>query len=299
MKLAKIITALLLTVSLFAGCSSGDRSNSGDAAGQTLRVVASFAPVYAMTLALTDGTENIAVSCMAASSTGCLHDYQITAADMKSVDSADLYIIGGAGMEGSFLDKVESAYPDLNIVDSSQGVSLIAESEDEYNAHIWLSTDNAAIMSGNIAAALEEASPENAQIIEANRAAFAEQMEALRETYQPQFDALTHRKIITFHEAFEYLAEEFGLEVSAVIEVEPGTAPDPQTLNELIESVRTGGVTAIFTEPQYPGGTAQVIAAETGAAVYSLDPIVTGDMDKNSFATVLESDLQTLITALS
>lgn len=293
MKQFKIIFSLILVLAFTAGCSPAPEEDDG-----SINIVASFAPVYAITQAIADGADGISVSCMAANSTGCLHDYQITSADMKAVESADLYIIGGAGMEGTFLDRISSQYPELKIVDSSSGVDVIAEEGGENNPHIWLSTVNASQMAKNIADALSSADPDSSQVYAANLESFRNQLAAAHDEYAGRFAPLAGKKIVTFHEAFEYLGAEFGLEIAAVIEVEPGTAPDPQTLSNLISEVKEDGVSAIFTEPQYPDDTAKVISGETGIPVYTLDPIVTGEMNKDSFVSTFRENLEVLIKAL-
>lgn len=287
--LAGVLTCCLTGL---AACKAPEAADSG-----RLEIVASFAPVYALTLTIAKGADNLSVSCMAANSTGCLHDYQITADDMKRVEKADLYIIGGAGMEGSFLDKITAQYKTLTVADSSEGALLLKE-DGGVNPHIWLSTENAAVMAGNICKALSAASPENADLFRQNLTRFQAGAAALHDAYIDRFSALQNRRIITFHEAFEYLADEFGLEVDAVIETEPGTAPDPQTLSSLIERVKSGSCNAIFTEPQYPDDTARTISRETNVPVYVLDPIVTGEMTADSFLSTLQSDLDTLLSAL-
>lgn len=108
------------------------------------------------------------------------------------------------------------------------------------------------------------------------------------------------RDIVTFHEAFPYFAQEFGLNIVSVIEREPGTEPTGPELGETIEIINSLGVKAIFAEPQYSARAAETIAAETGAKVYLLDPLVTGpkDADPNSYVDTMERNLQTLIEAL-
>ena len=57
----------------------------------------------------------------------------------------------------------------------------------------------------------------------------------------------------------------------------------------------------IFIEPQYNEKTAQTIARETGAAIYTLDPVVTGDLTADAMTDYLkkmEANAQTLKEAL-
>jgi len=63
--------------------------------------------------------------------------------------------------------------------------------------------------------------------------------------------------------------------------------------------VKELGVKALFVEPQYPTKTADTIARETGAAVYSLDPVVSGDGDLESYETIMRKNADVLSEAFS
>ncbi len=55
----------------------------------------------------------------------------------------------------------------------------------------------------------------------------------------------------------------------------------------------------LFTEPQYDDRAAKAVAQETGALIYELDPIVTGDGSIDAYQTVMRKNAQVLIEALS
>lgn len=69
---------------------------------------------------------------MAQPQTGCLHDYQLSSGDMRKLNQADLFIVNGGGME-SFLDNALELFPDLNIIDTSEGVTKLDEPEHEHS----------------------------------------------------------------------------------------------------------------------------------------------------------------------
>lgn len=94
---------------------------------------------------------------------------------------------------------------------------------------------------------------------------------------------ISHRDIVTFHEAFPYFAQEFNLNIIEVIEREPGTEPTPQELENIIKDVNKLPSKILFTEPQYSPAAAETIARETGARIYTLDPIVTGEANEQAF----------------
>ena len=111
------------------------------------------------------------------------------------------------------------------------------------------------------------------------------------------------KKIITFHEAFPYFAKEFGFEISAVIEQEPGTVPSAKELAKIIESIKSvtnrGEDVALFAEPQYSSSVAKIISNETGLSVYELDPCVNGQLEKNAYIEGMEKNLSVLMNAFS
>ena len=96
------------------------------ASAETL--VTSFYPVWILTLNLTDGIEELEVVTMAEPTTGCLHDYTLQNSDMVTLSKADALLVNGAGME-SFLPVVTGAYPDLPVIDATDGLPFIGESD--------------------------------------------------------------------------------------------------------------------------------------------------------------------------
>ena len=114
-------------------------------------------------------------------------------------------------------------------------------------------------------------------------------------TYEP---ALTRRQIVTFHEAFPYFAAAYDLEVVAVVALEPDEPLSPRMLARVVEQVRAAGNPPLISEPQYEGSALRAVAQETGAPVYELDPLVTGDGALTAYEDVMRKNAQTLIEAL-
>ena len=86
-----------------------------------------------------------------------------------------------------------------------------------------------------------------------------------------------------------------------VIEREPGTEPTPKELEETIEKINSLPTKVLFTEPQYSPKAAETIARETGAQIFTLDPIVTGEANldaKNSYIDKMRENMNVLKEAL-
>jgi zinc transport system substrate-binding protein len=265
-------------------------------AGEPLRVVTSFYPVYVATLNVVGGVPRVEVHNMASPHIGCLHDYQLTAGDVRQLADADLLLINGAGME-PFLDKVKDQSPSLRVVDLSEGIPLL-----DGNPHVWLSIEGASRQVDNIAAALSEAAPEKAGEFRANAENYKASLNALGEKMRSALAPYAGTPIVTFHEAFPYFARDFRLDLVGVIEREPGTEPSARELADTIGLVRERKVKALFAEPQFSDNSAQVIARETGARVFQLDPVVTGPSDpaeaRGAYLRAMEKNLGVLLEAL-
>lgn len=301
-KLTALFVALLLFLSPVMACAE--------------TVVTSFYPIYLFALNLLNGIDGVEVANMAEPGTGCLHDYQLQTGDMKLLARADAFLINGAGMEG-YLSGVFDAFPALPVIDASTGVKLLEDCADHehehehdeheghdhaFNAHIWLDAGNAMQMVNNLADGLMTALPAHAEAIAANREDYIARLAALDAELEAALSIVSRKDMITFHEAFPYFAEAYGLHVAAVINRDPDDALSPRQLAELCNTVIALGTPPLFTEPQYEDMAAKTIARETGAALYSLDPIVTGpaiDVPLTLYEDVMRQNLSVLLEALT
>ncbi len=293
LKAVRFITALMILFIITSGCKKEDAAKNRD----EFLIVTSFYPVYIIALNAAEGIEGVRVVNMTPPVTGCLHDYSVTAGDMKNLENADIFLFNGAGME-TFLDKIAGKYPGLKTAELSKGISLLKNSED-VNPHVWVSVSNAAVMTENCVKALTEADPENAGNYKSNGEKYIRKLKTLESEMKSGLAQFRGRKIITFHEAFPYFAKEFNLEIAAVIEREPGSEPSAKELAETIKLVRSAKIKTLFAEPQYPLSSAKVIANETGAEVFILDPAVTGEDDKEAYIKIMRKNLSVLASAFS
>lgn len=291
-------------VFLMTACGGTDKSgleNAADKGGQTsLNVVTSFYPVYLATINITKDISGVTVTNMTEPQTGCLHDYSLRPADMIMLEKADVFVINGAGME-SFLDDVIRQREDLKVIEASKGIALLKDESGEENPHVWVSVTNAVTYVNNIAAQLSEADQANEEQYRSNAAAYVQKLTDLKDEMHSALDGLKSRDIITFHEAFPYFAQEFDLNIAAVVEREPGSEPVPKELAEIIDKIKQTGIKALFAEPQYSSKAAETIARDTGAKVYTLDPVVTGEAvpdAADAYIVTMRKNVETLVEAL-
>ena len=300
--------ALALILALFTLLATGCAAQKD---GQTT-IVTSFYPMYVLTLNVTDGVDGVTVQNMAEQNVGCLHDYQLQTRDMVTLEGADALVINGGGME-QFMDKVMTLREDLPVIDASEGIEMLPSASehdhDDYddhdhegevmNAHVWLDPSLAMVQVRNIAEGLANADPDHADAYRSNAEAYILKLEQLKAEIAEQLAPYAGREIITFHEAFTYFAEAFGLHVAGVIATEPGEEPSTRDIADTCDLVNTLGIRTLFVEPQYPQKAAQTIARETGASIYTLDPCVSGDGSMESYENIMRENARVLTEAFA
>lgn len=293
-KTARLLMILLLITAVLSGCSA-EKTNQNK-----FIIVTSFYPMYISAINITKDIENVFVVNMTTSQTGCLHDYQLLPKDLKTLESANAFVINGAGME-SFIDETIKQKKNLKIIDAGKGIELIKDKNGNENPHIFVSISNNIMQIKNIANELAVIDTKNADKYKSNANAYILKLTAIKEKMKLGLKDIMTRDIITFHEAFPYFAKEFNLNIVAVIEREPGTAPTPKELENTINIIKNSSVKALFAEPQYEPKAAQTIAKETGAKVYTLDPVVIGEANQNAmddYINKMENNLKVLKEAL-
>lgn len=285
---------------------------SASGATSAFTIVASFYPVYLATRNVTRDIPAVDVLSLAPPTAGCLHDYQLTPADLVTLSRADALVINGAGME-SMLDSWRKQHPQIPVIDSSQGIALIMQSAHHHcphhhdheacaavpNPHYWLSISRHIQQVDTIANGLAAADPARAERYLTNAARYVAALRQLRCELRRMLADLPQRELITMHDAFPYFAQEFDLRIAGVILREPGHAPSARHLAELAQLIKQKKLRAIFVEPQYADAPARTLARETGAAIATLDSIVTGPDDLDAYLVAMRRNAHTLVTALA
>lgn len=284
--------ALILVMCLFTGCSVRKQED------KAFEIVTSFYPIYVFTKTLTEGAENVNVTNMTASDTGCLHDYQLMPRDLKKLEKADLFIINGVGME-SFMDKVIEGTDGLEITDTSKDIEIIT-SDGEANPHIWLYILNARKQVEAITESLVARNPENTSVYLSNEAEYVSRLNELHYEFNNAVCELTDKKIITTHSAFDYMAHWYGLQIAGTVMSEHNSEPTAAEISQLVDISKNEGVRAIFKELDYPQTAVNTIAKEAGLPVYTLNPMVSGEEGeyKNVYEKVMRENLAVLKEAL-
>lgn len=276
-----IWSAALVAAGLaLTGC--GGSATSGDDS-DTLTVVAAFAPLADIAEAVGgDAVEVISLTPPGVEP----HDLELSAEQVAAIADADL-VISIPGFQPAVDEAVVQQAPDRSL-DAS---SAVLRSE---NPHVWMSPINAATIARSVNDALSQIKPDAEPTFRAGYDAFAATMSEIDAEYRTALANCESTVIVSSHDAFEYLAKEYGFTTMSVSGISPEAEPSPARLAEITDFVKANGVTTIYTEVLLDPSVAEVIAAETGAQVAVLDPIESLT-DGATIADVMRSNLDVLI----
>ena len=293
-KITSLFLILIIVLTTLSGCGNL-KTEDVNSDTKNFKMVTSFYPLYIALLNITDGAENVEVENMTDSNIHCLHDYTLTTQDLVKLEKADVFITNGLGIE-NFINKVTETYQNLNIIDSSKNIKNIIKTGKENNAHIWLDIDNYMKQVENIANELIILNPENEEIYKQNTAKYIGELEFLSGEIRGNIQREEPIEVISFSESLDYLAGEFKLNIRQVDINHEGTNLSAEKLNELIKYVQTNNVKVVILDEDTNRNSAEALANETGAKIYTLDAGLDGAFDKGSYVSMMLNNLDIVLS---
>ncbi|MDD4094489.1 MAG: zinc ABC transporter substrate-binding protein [Methanothrix sp.] len=272
-----------------SGCISQDQpqssalsdnasDNAQENATDKINVATTIAPLAEFVRAV--GADRVAVTVVVPPGAEP-HTFEPTPSLMVDMSKADLYVMNGAGLE-FWIDRLLQANKDMTVIDSSKGIDLISESEDEMDPHIWISLKNAAVQVQNICSGLIQVDPANKDYYSQNRDSYLEQLKALDEELNSSFTASKKKIFVVHHPAWTYFARDYALEQVPLMENEK--EPGPKYLSQVIDLARQNNITTVFIEPEFNPKSAEVIAKEMNASIKTLDPLAANYLNNMRYA---------------
>jgi len=202
------------------------------------------------------------------------HTFDLAPNRVADIARADIVFMNGLALEESIEDVIANN-AEGPVVRLSSGLPITErdpEAAVNVNPHAWLDVRLAALYVETIRDELIAIDPEGRATYEANATAYLERLgdldRAMEETVASIPEA--NRKLVTFHDAFPYLAERYGLEVVAVVVPSPGQEPSAQAVADLVRTLESEGVPAVYKEPQFNAEVLDRAASEAGVRVLDL-----------------------------
>ncbi len=291
------IAAMLAVIALLgAGITvlTAPRTDKTDA----VRIVTSFYPVYIAVQNIAGDVDGVEVVNMVDGQFGCLHDYQMSPADRVTLQSADIFVMNGAGAE-PFLDTVLSHHAPPTVIDLSDGIPLLEsghvhehdghdhghEATDDLvtvNDHLWVSPLRYRQQIETLRDGLCAADPAHAAIYRDNAAQYLSQIDAIFARLQEAVKPFAAAKTVLLHDSLAYLAEDLSLPVAAALNVGEDSGVSAATLSAAEDALKDASFALFLCDSQYTAvnyAYLQTLCDRT--VVVEVDTCVTGDGAKS------------------
>lgn len=314
MERAWFLKGIIIAVSIilvFSGCG-----NKKETTNEKLQVVATIYPMYEFASKVSGPYADVT---LLVSSGLEPHDWEPTAQDLMLLESADVLVYNGAGMEGWLEEIVDSVKnPNLILLEASQGIALLAgdrhdhdehDGHDEhdhdhnhdhgvFDPHVWLSPALAAEQVKLIEEGLSKAAPELQENFKKNAASYIAELEALDQRFKETLSPYKGKPFVTQHAAFAYLANEYQLVQQPIAGLSPDIEPSAERMADIVEYARKHEIKTIFFESLVSSKVASVIADEIGAETAVLHPLETLTEEEeaagNHYIQLMEHNLRAL-----
>jgi zinc transport system substrate-binding protein/manganese/iron transport system substrate-binding protein len=203
------------------------------------------------------------------------HTFEPTPRSVRTLAGARVLFAVGHGLDDWAARLARGAgVPRVVLVDA--GIALRrTDGADRQRAdpHYWLAARNGQAIATTVARELMRLAPDRREAIERSLAGYLARLDAADAEVRRALADLPDRRIATFHGAFGYFAEAYGLEIAAVFEPYAGVEPPPRFVIEFQRRIRAAGVRVVFAEPQLSLETLRPIARDLGVTLGVLDAL--------------------------
>ena len=243
------------------------------------------------------------------------HEYEPTPADLRKVSEARLLLTSGKHME-NYLNKLQEATGGkadlLKVGDhfSSLKMKQGEHGEQSTNAgaggmkedpHWWHSVSNAKEATKLVRDELIKLDPADKADFEKNAQAYLANLDELEDWIRRKVAELprNQRRLVTSHDAFQYLARDYGFKIEAIEGLTTETEASNRHVSELIDDIKKQHVKAIFLENTLNPKVTTQITRETGAKIGgSLYPDGLGTGAASTYEGMMKHNVSTIVDAL-
>ncbi len=236
------------------------------------------------------------------------HVYEPVPADSIALEKAKLILYNGYNLEPGLIKLMKAAgvrARQVPVGETVKPLQMEKKGEKVPDPHVWGDVGNAIAMVSAIRDALIELSPEDREEFTENAARLTGELMLLDTWISQQLETLPadKRRLVTTHDAFQYYASAYGLEVvGTLIGISTEEQPSAQTVRKLVEAVKAAGVPAIFAETTINPALIKTVAEEASVKLapkplYS-DSIGAAGSEGDSYIKMMVANTRAIVDAL-
>jgi zinc/manganese transport system substrate-binding protein len=165
------------------------------------------------------------------------------------------------------------------------------------NPHFSCSPEAAEIMAVTLVKAMCAVDPPNADLYRQNAKKLVADLAQVEQDLKAEFAPYVGLKVVTFHAAWEYFADSFGLTLVATIEPKPSITPSPSQMKHVIDTMKDEGVKVVIVETYSSYDQAKAVADSAGAQLVVLPDHVNGKPEADSYQNLFRCNIHKLMEA--
>jgi len=286
-------TSLLLIALLCASAAPAPRQ-----AGAKLKVGATLHPYYSWTANVIAGTDVELRSILPGEVDA--GNYQPRPDDIKKLADLDAIVVNGVGHDDFIFDMIQaSGNEHLTIIRPNDGVPLIrAKNGGTVNSHTFISFTNAIQQTYAIQKALSALRPDLAQAFQKNAADYAKRLRTQKAKAAQQLAEAAVSRVVSVHDGYAYLMQEFGIEIAGVVEPAHGLVPSAGELQAMVDLIKKEQIRVVFSEESFPEPLLNVLKEQSGARVYIISHIASGEYTADKFEKEMQKNVDSMVQAL-
>jgi len=227
-------------------------------------------------------------------------DYQPRPDDIKKLVDLDAIVINGIGHDDFILGMIKAAgNKNLKVIRVNETTPQIYSAHGSgVNSHTFISFTNAIQQTYAIQKALAALRPADADALQRNAADYARRLRVIKSKASEQLANAKITRVVTVHDGYGYLMQEFGLEIAGVVQPAHGLTPSAAELRDMVKLLQREKIRVVFSEETFPEAMLKVLRDEAGVKVYTITHIASGEYTPDKFEREMQRNVDTMIRAL-
>ena len=227
-------------------------------------------------------------------------DYQPRPDDIKKLVDLDAIVVNGIGHDDFIMPMLKaSGNKRIVIIRPNETTPQIhAVRGTGVNSHTFISFTNAIQQTYAIQKAIAALRPQDAAALQRNAADYARRLRLIKSKAAQQLAEAKITRVVTVHDGYGYLLQEFGLEVAGVVQPAHGLTPSAAELRDMVKLLQRDKIRVVFSEETFPQPMLKVLRDEAGVKVYTITHIASGDYTADKFEREMQRNVETMIRAL-
>jgi zinc transport system substrate-binding protein len=267
--------------------------------GKTLKIGVTLHPYYSWTKNVVGTLPGYEVRSILPGEVD-VHDYQPRPEDIKKLVDLDAIVVNGLGHDDVIFAMIKaSGNTRLLIIRVNELTPQIHSVHGtSVNAHTFISFTNAIQQTYAIQKAIAALRPQDAAVLQQNAADYARRLRLIKSKAAVALAEAKITRVVTVHDGYGYLLQEFGLEVAGVVQPAHGLTPSAAELRDMIKLLQKEKIRVVFSEETFPPALLKVLQDEAGVKVYIITHIASGAYTADKFERDMQTNVDTMIRAL-